>query len=305
MKLTLIKLGTCLLAHGVLGGCHPADMRKEENVTMNSVEPGSFQTVTSRDGTKIAFEKRGEGPPLILINGALADRAAGSDLAAILSKHFTVYIFDRRGRGSSGDTQPYAVQREVEDIAALVDHAGGTARLVGFSSGAALALEAASALGAKITSLALYEAPYDDAAGVADKWKSYRAEQAELLAEGRRADAVLHHLKYVGVPDAMIAQMQASPAWAQMESMAHTLPYDATVVGADRSVPVERAASINSKVLVMDGGASRKVMPFMQATADTIARAIPGAQRHTVEGQGHNVSADAIAPILIEFLSPS
>jgi len=262
-----------------------------------------MQTVTSSDGTKIAYEKQGSGPTVILVNGALADRAAGAELAKLLAQRFTVYSYDRRGRGDSAETRPGGVEREIEDVAALIDAAGGNAHLVGFSSGAALSLQAAGALGPKVTKLAIYEAPYDEAPDAAGKWKTYKAEQAELLAAGRRGDAVLHHMKFAGVPDAVVAQMKASPAWAGMEAMAPTLPYDVAAIGDDRSVPVERAAKVQAKALVMDGGANRETMPFMRASADRIAQAIPNARRRTIEGQGHNASPAAVAPALIEFLS--
>lgn len=268
---------------------------------MESATTVAARTVTSKDGTKIAFDKQGSGPALILVGGALSDRAAGEPYARLLSPHFTVYSFDRRGRGDSGDTKPYSVAREIEDIEALIDQAGGSAYLAAFSSGAALSLEAAAALGGKVSKLAIYEAPYDEAAGVTEKWRAYRAEQAKLLADGRNGEAVLHHLKYVGVPQPAIDQMKASPAWAGMEKLAPTLPYDATVVGEDRKVPVDRAAKIQAEALVMDGGASAETMPFMRATADRIAGAIPKARRRTIEGQAHNASPEALAPVLIEF----
>ena len=297
-----MKLGCCLLVASALAGCNTRDDRKQNPSRDNSTEAKAVQTVTSRDGTKIAYEKLGKGAPVILVNGALSAWAASADLARLLAPHFVVYSYDRRGRGGSGDTSPYAVEREIEDVEVLIDEAGGAAHLVGFSSGAALALEAASALGPKVKKLAIYEAPYDSAAGAAGKWKKYKAEQADLLAAGRRGDAVLHHLKFAGVPDAAVIEMKASPAWASMEAIAPTLPYDAAIIGDDRSVPVERAAKVRADALVMDGGASREPMPFMRASADRIAQAIPNAQRRTIEGQGHSVSPEAVAPVLIEFL---
>jgi pimeloyl-ACP methyl ester carboxylesterase len=296
-------VGALLLVAGALAGCHAVDERNPSSVEKGSSEAVTLPTVISRDGTKIAYDKRGSGPPVILVNGALSDRAASSALAGLMATSFTAYSYDRRGRGDSGDTPPYALEREIEDLEALIEQAGGSAYLVGFSSGAALALQTASALGSKITKLAIYEAPYDDAAGAADNWKRYKAEQADLLAAGRRGDAVLHHMRFVGVPDAAVAEMKASPAWAGMEALAATLRYDVAVVGHDRSVPVQRAAQVLAQALVIDGGASRKTMPFMRASADKIAQAIPNAQRRTIDGQGHNVSPAAIAPVLIEFFS--
>jgi pimeloyl-ACP methyl ester carboxylesterase len=303
MRFNIEKLCACLLVAGAFAGCRAADEQKQSSAGKVSGEGVTVTTVISRDGTKIAYDRLGSGPAVILVNGALSHRAASASLARLLAERFTAYSYDRRGRGDSGDTQPYAVEREIEDIEAVVDQAGGTAYLVGFSSGAALVLEAASMLGPKVRKLAVYEAPYDEAAGAADKWKRYQAEQAELLVAGHSRDAVLHHMKFAGVPDAAVAEMQASPAWAGMEALAATLPYDVAVVGNDRSVPVERAAKIRADALVIDGGASREIMPFMRTSADRIAQAIPNAQRRTIEGQGHNVSAEAIAPVLIEFLS--
>jgi pimeloyl-ACP methyl ester carboxylesterase len=293
----------CLILAGALAGCGAENDRKQDHSQTYSAEAARMHTVTSRDGTKIAYDKQGSGPPVILVNGALAGREAGSDIAKRLAGRFTVYSYDRRGRGDSGDTQPFDVEREIEDIAALIEAAGGTVYLAGFSSGAALALEAASALGPKVDKLALYEAPYDESAGAADKWRTYRAEQAGLLDAGRRGEAVLHHMKFVGIPDAAVAEMKTTPAWAGMEAMAPTLPYDVAAIGDDRSVPVERAAKVRAKVLVMDGGASRETMPFMRASADTIAQAVPNARRLTLDGQGHNARPDAIAPVLIAFFS--
>jgi pimeloyl-ACP methyl ester carboxylesterase len=187
------------------------------------------------------------------------------------------------------------------DLAALVDAAGGSAFVYGKSSGACLALEAAASLGKKVERLALYEAPYSEAEGAAKEWKAFRSEMDGLLAANRRADALTRFLKFVGASDKDIAGMKASPAWKGMETMAPTLAYDNAVVGDDRSVPAGRAAKVKAVTLVMDGGASAGPLPFMRQAADTIAKAVPGAQRRTVEGQGHDVSAKVLAPILLEF----
>jgi pimeloyl-ACP methyl ester carboxylesterase len=213
----------------------------------------------------------------------------------------TVYSYDRRGRGDSGDTKPYSVEREIEDIEALIDSAGGSAYVYGQSSGAGLALQAAAALGNKVEKLAIYEAPYSDAAGAAKEWRQYRTKLDELLAADRRADAIAFHMKFVGAPDEVVAEMKASPAWSGMVAMAPTLTYDGHVIGDDRSVPVEIAAQVKAPTLVMDGGASVGPMPFMRPTADKLGKAIPGAQRQVVEGQSHDVHADVLAPILLKF----
>lgn len=261
-------------------------------------------TLTSRDGTRIAYDKwDGGGPALVIVGGALSERSGGAELARLLAARFTVYCYDRRGRGDSTDTRPYAVQREIDDLDALIDLAGGSALVYGKSSGAALALQAAAALGPKITRLALYEPPYSESEGAAAQWRVFTAKTQELLAAGRNTDAITGFLRFVGAPDEMIAKMKTSPAWPGMVDMAPTLAYDNALLGEDRAVPVTAAYRIKALTLVLDGGASAGPMPFMRATADKIAKAIPGAQRRTVEGQAHDVSAKALAPILLKFFA--
>jgi len=261
------------------------------------------QIATSKDGTRIAYDDSGQGPAVILVIGALATRADDSELAQLLASHFTVYSYDRRGRGDSSDTQPYAVDREIEDIEALIDEAGGSAYVYGISSGACLALEAATTLGDKVKKLAIYEAPYNEGEGVAEEWKELRSKLDEFISVGRRGDAVALFMRFVGSPDEMVAEMKASPMWPGMEAIAPTLAYDTAVVGEDRSVPVELAAKLKAVTLVMDGDASLEAMPFVRPTAEKLARAIPNAQRRTIEGQGHDVSSEVLAPVLVEFFS--
>jgi pimeloyl-ACP methyl ester carboxylesterase len=266
-------------------------------------QEGNMQTVTSKDGTKIAYDKLGSGRAVILIGGALASRSDHDELAQLLSQDFTVYNYDRRGRGDSGDTEPYAVKREVEDIKALIDEAGGSAFIYGISSGACLALEATGTLGDQVKKLAIYEAPYDEAEGAAEKWKEYSSKLNQLLAADRPGDAVELHMKTVGASDVAILGMKASPGWSRMKALAPTIAYDVAVVGQNRSIPVERAAVIKANTLVMDGGASLESMPFMRATADKLAKIIPDVQRHTVEGQGHDVDDKVLAAVLRKFFS--
>jgi pimeloyl-ACP methyl ester carboxylesterase len=263
----------------------------------------AMQVLKSRDGTRIAYEKWGKGPALILVNGALSERSGGAELAQLLAPHLTVYSYDRRGRGDSTDTVPYSVQREIEDIEALIDSAGGSAYVYGKSSGASLALQAAAALGGKVKKLALYEAPYSEAEGAAKEWKEFRAKLDGLLGADRRAEAIALFMKFVGAPDEVLAKMKASPAWPGMLAMAPTLAYDNAVVGDDRSVPVGPAGQVKAVTLVMDGSASAGPMPFMRTTADKLGKAIPGAQRQVVEGQAHDVSAKVLAPILLKFFN--
>ena len=259
------------------------------------------QFVTSRDGTRIAYDTWGKGPAVIVVGGALSDRAGGAELGKLLSENFTVYSYDRRGRGDSTDTKPYSVQREIEDLEALIENAGGSAHIYGKSSGAGLALRATAVLGDKVRKLALYEAPYSDAEGAAKDWREFRAKLDALLAADRRADAITLFMKFVGAPDEAIAQMKSSPAWPRMMAMAPTLAYDNAVLGDDRSVPVEVAAKVRATTLVVDGSASLIPQPFMRATADKLGKTIPGARRQVIEGQAHDVSAQALAPILITF----
>lgn len=260
-----------------------------------------MQMVTSRDGTKIGYNKTGKGDAVILITGALAARSAHDSLAKLLSEKFTVYNFDRRGRGESGDNKPYAVRREIDDIEALIQEAGGSAYVYGISSGASLALEAAAALGDKVKKLAIYEAPYNEGDSVVIKWKEYKSTLEKLIAADRYEEAVDFHMKFVGVPDSVLAGIKASPGWPQMKKLAPTILYDVAVVGEDRSVPEERIASINSTTLVMDGGESVSPMPFMRASADKIAKAIPNARRLTIQGESHNVANNVMADVLINF----
>lgn len=264
-----------------------------------------MQTVTSKDGTKIAYEKIGQGPAVILTTGATGTRAYDTELAKLLSSNFTVYYFDRRGRGDSTDTLPYSVEKEVEDIEALIAEAGGSVYLYGISSGACLTLEAASLLGKKVTKLALYEAPYDESEEGKKKWKEYTTKLNELISAGDRSSAIELFMKFVGVPDEMLAGMKNSPMWSGMEQVAPTLVYDAACIGDDRLVPVERAAKITARTLVMDGGASLQIMPFMHESAEKIAKAIPNAKRQTLEGQTHNVDMKVLASALTEFFKES
>jgi pimeloyl-ACP methyl ester carboxylesterase len=257
--------------------------------------------VSSKDGTQIAFDRSGEGPALILVDGALCSRSFGpmGPLAALLAPRFTVYTYDRRGRGDSGDTSPFAVEREVEDIEALITEAGGSAYVYGISSGAALALEAARQLPTKITKLALYEPPVSLDQDYVRQFKEYRTRLDELLAAGRRGDAVELFMRLVGAGDEGVAGMRQSPVWPAFEAVAPTLAYDAAALG-DGSVPTERAASVATPTLVMAGGAT---LPFIQQAAQALAGALPHAQHRTLDGQTHEVAAEALAPVLAAFFA--
>jgi pimeloyl-ACP methyl ester carboxylesterase len=255
--------------------------------------------ITSKDGTQIAYEKNGTGPALILVDGAICYRSFGpmTELAKLLTPHFTVYSYDRRGRGESSNGMPFSVEREVEDIDALINEAGGAAFVYGISSGACLALETAIKLGPKLKKLVMYEPPYNSEPASRQEWKNYRKNLAELLAANRRGEAVVLFMKLVGTPAEQIAGMQHAPVWPMFEAIAPTLAYDAAAMGEDRSVPVKRAAQISVPVLVMNG----TTIPFMLDTATTLAKAIPHAQHQTLEGQSHDVNLKVLAPVLAEF----
>ena len=255
-----------------------------------------MERVTSGDGTTIAFDRLGDGPPVILVCGASTDRSANARLATLLAWHFTVFNYDRRGRGDSGDTKPYAVEREVDDLGAVISAAGGSAFVYGTSSGAALALEGAAS-GLAIRKLALWEPPF-----VLDEGRRPPADQAErydeMISADQRGDAVEYFMtKVVGLPPEFVAEARNAPFWQAQEALAHTLAYDATVMG-DYSLPVERAAAVTAPTLVMAGGAS---FPFMRETAQALAEVIPAGQLRVLEGQEHNVAAEALAPVLEEY----
>src|SRR5438445_315066 len=208
----------------------------------------TMRTVISKDGTPIAFDQSGQGPAIILVAGATATRLAAVSVAAALAPHFTVYAYDRRGRGESGDTAPYAAEREVEDIQALIEEAGGSAYLYGISSGVVLALEAANR-GAGVEKLVAYEPPFivdDTRPPVAP---DYATKLNELVAADRRGDAVRLFLREVGVPGIAIALMRFMPAWSKLRGIAHTLPYDFTILDgtqAGEPLPPERWSAVTA-----------------------------------------------------------
>jgi pimeloyl-ACP methyl ester carboxylesterase len=259
-----------------------------------------MEKVISKDGTQIAYDRQGQGPALILVDGAIGYRALGfgAGLVKELAPHFTVYDYDRRGRGDSGNTLPYSLEREIEDIDALIQAAGGSAFVYGISSGACLALEAASRLGDRVKKLALYEAPYRWDNGAEQEWQKYWDELSSLLAQGRNGDAVALFMRFVETPEQMIAGMRQAPVWPLLEAVGPTLPYDAAAIGRERTVPVARAAKVTAPTLVMNGDAS---FLFMEDAAVKIANAVPNAQHRVLKGQTHDVSPQALAPVLIEF----
>jgi pimeloyl-ACP methyl ester carboxylesterase len=255
-------------------------------------------TVTSADGTTIAYEHTGSGPALILVDGAMCYRAAGPmrPLAALLQDAFTVYTYDRRGRGESSDTLPYAVAREVEDLRALITQAGGEARVYAISSGAALALATAAA-GPGMVKLALYEPPFMAEVEDGARIKEYTERLHELLDAGRKGDAVALFMTNVGIPAQAVAGIRAQPGWAILEAIAPTLAYDDEVL-AGGSVPRDLTSTIAVPALVMAGGASPS---GLQQAAKATADALPTAEHRTLDGRTHDVAPEALAPVLVEF----
>ncbi len=255
-------------------------------------------SVTSKDGTKIAYDKVGQGPVVIVVLGALNSRKSGAKLAKLLAPHLTIINYDRRGRGNSTDTAPYTPEREVEDIVALIDGIGEPVYLYGHSSGAAIVLQAATKLPKQIKKIAIYEAPYSIDDGARKAAEEYDKQLKKLLASGDTGDAVALFIGHVGVSEKQIAAIQRMPMWKGLVAMAPTLAYDSDILGEGHSLPTDLLADITTSALVMHGG---RGTPSMHDAAQTISKAIPKAQFLTVEGQDHGVSPKALAPILIEF----
>ena len=257
----------------------------------------TIQTITSNDGTRLAAEVTGRGPAIVLVCGGSVDRGSNAGLAAVLAPDFTVWNFDRRGRGDSGDTAPYAVEREIEDIEAVIAAAGGHAHLYGTSSGAGLALEAAAA-GAAVDKLVLWEPPYNvDPAG---RPPADSVEQLDrMVAEGRRDDAATFFMvDMVGLPAEFAAFARTQPWWAGQLAIAHTLAYDARVMG-DYSVPTETAARVTVPTLILTGGSS---FALFRPTADALVAALPDGRTQSLEGQEHNVDPTVLGPAMRDFL---
>jgi pimeloyl-ACP methyl ester carboxylesterase len=255
-------------------------------------------TVVSHDRTTIAFDRTGDGPPVVLVGAGPTDRRAHQPLAALLAPRFTVVNYDRRGRGDSGDTAPYTVDREYEDLAAVIGEAGGSAQVFGDSGGGILALEAA-ARGLPITRLAVWEPPYVIDGSRPPVPKDYRERLGRLSAAGRRGEMVeLFLTQAVGMPAEVVAPMRQSPFWPSMEAVAPALVYDAMIVG-DFSLPAGRVTTVKVPTLVLDGGQT----PWLSTATQAVADAVPNARRQTLEGQPHNVDAAVLAPALTEFFS--
>jgi pimeloyl-ACP methyl ester carboxylesterase len=253
----------------------------------------------SHDGTPLAYERTGQGPAVVLVSGAMSTGGTVRPLAAALSDRFDVLVYDRRGRGESGDKAPYAVEREVEDLAALIDVMGGEAALYGISSGGALVLHAAAS-GLPVRRAAVYEVPFALHEDAAKERAEYTENLTEALAQGRRGDAVELFLRLTGLAEEMIQSARRSPMWPGMEAIAPSLAHDDAVMG-DGRVPRDLLASVTVPVLSVAGGASP---PWLLEAARAVAEAAPGGTYRVLEGQTHMVDPQALAPVLTEFLTP-
>jgi hypothetical protein len=265
--------------------------------------------VTSKDGTAIAYHRQGDGPAVILVGGGLDDGSENAPLVPELAGRFTVYNYARRGRGDSGDTLPYALEREFEDLDALIAEAGGSAHLYGVSSGGALVLEAAAA-GLAVDRLGVYEVPYMMADDMARRAQEFVQQLGPVLAEGRRGEALELFMRLAGSSEEEIAGARSSPFWPGLLAIAHTLAYDAACMG-DYRPPTARLARITRPTLVVTGGVSPDAQVGMgglppdlfDRAADAIAATVPRAERLTLAGQGHVADPKAVAPVLERFFT--
>jgi pimeloyl-ACP methyl ester carboxylesterase len=249
-------------------------------------------TVSSADGVTIAYARSGSGPALVIVNGALSTKESAAPLAPLLDSDFTLYRYDRRGRGDSADGDAYAPELEVQDLAAMLRATGEAPFVFGQSSGGALALEAA-ATGVEMRGLLVHEPPYVPGPGTAPETAN---ELADLVARGNRDDAVEQFLRSTGVPDAGLAQMRASPAWQPLLALAHTLPYDVRLLNEGR-VPTERLGQVPCPVLATSGSLSA---PWALDAVRAVAAAVPDGEYRTLDGQAHSVAADVLASLLRE-----
>jgi pimeloyl-ACP methyl ester carboxylesterase len=257
-----------------------------------------MKTVTSADATTIAFDQFGAGAPVIMAAGAFNDRSTTEPLGRALAPQFLVVNFDRRGRGDSGDAVQYAVEREIEDLEALIAEVGGSAAVFGYSSGAVLALKAAKA-GLAITRLALYEPPFVDDSRPRPP-ADLNEQLVEMISADRRGDAVeLFQTEVIGMPAEVVAQMRNAPFRPAIEAIAHTLVYDAAIMD-DFRLPTTLIASIATPTLVIDGEQSP---PWLREAARAVADTLPHGRRRSLTGQDHTIDPEATAPILADFLA--
>ena len=258
-----------------------------------------MHTTTSKDGTVLAYDVYGAGPALIYITGASCFRRFAPVVhdARTFSKEFTVYHYDRRGRGDSGDVQPWSVEREVEDIEALIDAAGGKACLYGHSSGAVLALEASLRLGDKVQKAVLFDASYVHDKASQAEYARLRERIGRLLKDGKNAAAMKGFLRGIGMPGVFVTLLPLFPGWRTMKALAPTLAYDMALTSD--LPPVERAAALRVPLHIVVG---QKSPVELHHVAEQLARAIPDSRLTTLAGQDHLASAKALLPLLVAFL---
>jgi len=261
------------------------------------------EMTTSADGTAIAFDRTGDGPPLILVGGAFNDRRTSVALAALLAENFTVYSYDRRGRGDSGNTPPYSVEREIEDLEAVIEAAGGSTALYGHSSGAQLALETA-ARGVSVTRLGMYEPPYFVDRSRPPVAEDYLARMERAIEEGRRRDAVEQFMtEAVGMPPEMVEPILSSPMCIELEGLAHTLPYDQRIMEpyqGGEPLPAQWTEAVTIPALVIDGANSPE---WQRNACRALTRVLPDVEYRTLEGQDHVADPAAVAPVVGRFLA--
>ena len=263
--------------------------------------------VLSRDGTPIAYRKQGAGPAVVLVGGGLDDGSENVPLGEVLAQWFTVYNYARRGRAGSGDTLPYALEREIEDLTALIERAGGTAHLFGASSGGALALEAAAA-GVPAGRIAVYEAPYSVDEPAIARWRDYVNRVGSALAGDRRDEALELFMSLAGASQADIAQARTAPFWPQLRHLAPTLAYDAACL-RDGPPPAGLFGAIRQRVLVITGepGLDEHTRAlsaeFFARAADELMAILPHAQRLTLKGQTHVGDPEILGDALRQFFT--
>ncbi|MBI5452021.1 alpha/beta hydrolase [Candidatus Gottesmanbacteria bacterium] len=262
-----------------------------------------MKTIISKDGTKIAYEVSGQGPAVVLVDGALCyhDSGPGREIAKLLEPYFTTYIYDRRGRGESEDTKPYDIKREIEDLEAVIDAAGGKAFVFGQSSGAILSLEAARVIGAKIKKLAVYEAPMIVDDSRTPMGEEYRKRMEQLIAEDRRSDAVLMFFKSVQLPGVFSFLIRLTPLWSKLKSIANTLPYDFAIASPyqyGKPLSKDRWNKVTMPTWVGDGD---KSPTWMRNSQKALVEVLPNAKYYTLPGQTHAVKAKSVVPELVKF----
>jgi pimeloyl-ACP methyl ester carboxylesterase len=259
-----------------------------------------MEKVTSKDGTVLAYDRVGEGPSLIVVGGALNDRQNTAELADLLAQDATVFNYDRRGRGDSGDTSPYSVQKEIEDLEAIIEAAGGSAMLFAHCTAGMLALEAV-AQGLPITRLALYEPPYivgDSQLRLTDEFKQLLTAH---LDKGEPGEAVAHFLiRTVGFPPEAVPKFRAMPIWPTLEKLAVTLPYDVTLAADNWMPPQTRLDQITLPSLLIYGTGSPE---WQIESVKVLAQRLPNSEIRVLEGSNHDLEGKSVAPVLKEFIA--